>query len=78
MDTHTAEQRHKNMQAINVKIQKSRFFSEKNFGHAESVTEKIPRMYLGNLILYLNKKRLRFFATANFGTDTTGKLNVMK
>ena len=70
MDTHTAEQRHKNMQAIKCKDTKIEILLRKELWSRGVRYRKNSKDVFGKPDIV--------FETANFGTDTTGKLNVMK
>lgn len=73
MDTHTAEQRRKNMQAIKCKDTQIEVILRKNFGPGGIRYRKNVKDVIGKPdIAFKRKKDCSFFATVSFGMDIIG------
>lgn len=73
MDTHTAEQRHKNMQAIRCKDTKIEVLLRKELWSRGIRYRKNAKSVFGKPDIVFSVKRLLFFVTVNSGTGTIGK-----
>lgn len=73
MDTHTAEQRHKNMQAIRCKDTKIEVLLRKELWSRGIRYRKNAKSVFGKPDIVFKGKRLLFFVTVNSGTGTIGK-----
>lgn len=78
MDTHTAEQRHKNMQAIKCKDTKIEILLRKELWLRGIHYRNNAKEVLGKPDIVFKQKRLQFFVTVSSGMDITGKQNEMK
>lgn len=73
MDTHTAEQRHKNMQAIRCKDTKIEVLLRKELWSRGIRYRKNAKSVFGKPDIVFKGKRCCFLLTVNSGTGTIGK-----